>query len=320
MKKLCVEQTSECISQLGIANSSARLLPANTVVLSRTAVRGLCARLGKPMATQPGLRGIPVRTGSAARVLACRCFATCSGNGGASSREAALPTRPSTCTVFKRLKILLPPPKEQAAIAEVGESFDERIAAEVRYLEQLRQTKQGLAQSLLSGRVRVDAGKTQRRARQWRSKESVDMASDFKWDEVHLSEDPADALLRQLGYDFVAAEVLDGERESLAEPVLVKRLDAALRRLNPWLSDDNVKKAVRAITHASATSLIEANEKLHTTLTYGISLEQDLGTGKKGQTVRFFDFDNPRTTTSSSRASSGCVGAKKNIIPDIVCS
>ena len=52
------------------------------------------------------------------------------------------------------------------------------------------------------------------------------MASDFKWDEVHLSEDPADALLRELGYEFIAADVLDGERESLAEPVLVKRSDA----------------------------------------------------------------------------------------------
>ena len=55
------------------------------------------------------------------------------------------------------------------------------------------------------------------------------MDSDFKWDEVHLSEEPADALLRELGYEFVASEVLDGERESLAEPVLVKRLDHGWR-------------------------------------------------------------------------------------------
>ena len=58
-------------------------------------------------------------------------------------------------------------------------------------------------------------------------------------------------------------EVLDGERESLAEPVVVKRLEAALRRLTPWINEDNVKKAVRAITHASATGLIEANEAVH---------------------------------------------------------
>src|SRR5687767_11350743 len=64
------------------------------------------------------------------------------------------------------------------------------------------------------------------------SYEALRMAADFKWDEVHLSEELADSLLRLLGYEFVAADALDGERESLAEPVLVKRLEAALRRLN----------------------------------------------------------------------------------------
>src|SRR5687767_12526147 len=105
------------------------------------------------------------------------------------------------------------------------------------------------------------------------------MALDFKWDEVHLSEELADALLRELGYEFVASEMLDHERESLAEPVLAKRLEGALRRLNPWINDDNVKKSIRAITHASATGLIEANERVHTALVHNISVEQDLGTG-----------------------------------------
>jgi restriction endonuclease S subunit len=63
-------------------------------------------------------------------------------------------------SVFKGLKILLPPPSEQEVIAEVGESFDERIASEIRYLEQLRIAKRGLAQALLSGRVRVGPSKT----------------------------------------------------------------------------------------------------------------------------------------------------------------
>src|SRR6266568_2557150 len=67
-------------------------------------------------------------------------------------------------SVFNGLKILIPPPKEQAAIAEVGEAFDERIAREGRYLEQLRRTKRALAQALLSGRVRVSPGRRTARA------------------------------------------------------------------------------------------------------------------------------------------------------------
>jgi type I restriction enzyme R subunit len=144
------------------------------------------------------------------------------------------------------------------------------------------------------------------------------MASEFKWDEVHLAEEPADALLRQLGYEFVAAEVLDSERESIAEPVLVTRLEAALRRLNPWINNDNVKKAIRAITHTAAAGLIEANEQVHTALVHNISLEQDLGSGQRGQTVRFIDFDTPDSNEFVFTRQYRVSGAKQTIVPDVV--
>ncbi len=46
-----VFETSEMVSELGIANSSARLLPAGTVILSRTASVGYSAIMGRDMAT-----------------------------------------------------------------------------------------------------------------------------------------------------------------------------------------------------------------------------------------------------------------------------
>jgi type I restriction enzyme S subunit len=46
-----IHETAECISELGMANSAARLLPAQTVVLSRTASVGFSAIITKPMAT-----------------------------------------------------------------------------------------------------------------------------------------------------------------------------------------------------------------------------------------------------------------------------
>jgi type I restriction enzyme R subunit len=144
------------------------------------------------------------------------------------------------------------------------------------------------------------------------------MTLDFKWDEVHLSEELADSLLRELGYKFVATEVLDGERESLAEPVLAQRLESAIRRLNPWINDDNVKKSVRAITHASATGLIEANEHVHTALVHNISVEQDLGTGQRGQTVRFIDFEKPENNDFVFTRQYRVVGTKQTILPDLV--
>lgn len=138
------------------------------------------------------------------------------------------------------------------------------------------------------------------------------------WNEENLSESPAVVHLRRLGYTYVAPEVLDAERDSFKEVVLAKRLAAALRRLNPWLSDDNLNKAVRVVTNVSAASLIEASEKLYTTLTYGISLEQDLGEGKKGQSVRFFDFDDPTKNEFIVTRQFKVQGSKKNIKPDVV--
>src|SRR4029079_19297053 len=43
--------TDDATSDLGIANPSARLLPANTVCLSRTASVGYVVVMGRPMAT-----------------------------------------------------------------------------------------------------------------------------------------------------------------------------------------------------------------------------------------------------------------------------
>jgi type I restriction enzyme R subunit len=138
------------------------------------------------------------------------------------------------------------------------------------------------------------------------------------WNEENLSENPAVEHLRRLGYTYVPPEALETERDSLKDVVLTKRLAAALKRLNPWLAGDNVHKAIRAVTSVQAASLIEASEKLHTALTYGISLEQDRGDGKKGQTVRFFDFDDPKKNEFVVTRQFRVQGSKKNIRPDIV--
>lgn len=138
------------------------------------------------------------------------------------------------------------------------------------------------------------------------------------WDEEHQSEGPAIALLEKFGYQFVFAEQLESDRESLKDPYLTQRVASALRRLNPWLSPENVQKAVRVITSVSAVSLIEANERLHTALTHGVSLDQDVGSGKKGQTVQFIDFDSPKRNEFFITRQFRVLGAKKEIRADLV--
>ena len=138
------------------------------------------------------------------------------------------------------------------------------------------------------------------------------------WDELHLAENPAVELLESIGYTYVPPEDLELERASLKETILTGRLAAAVKRLNPWLSETNIAKAVKAVTHVAAASLAEANEKVYTSLTYGIALEQDRGGGRKSHTVRFLDFDRPDRNEWIVTRQYRVLGSKKHVIPDVV--
>ena len=138
------------------------------------------------------------------------------------------------------------------------------------------------------------------------------------WDELYLAENPAVELLESLGYAYVPPEDLDSERTAFKETILAGRLAAALKRLNPWLSEANVARAVKAVTQVPAASLAEANEKVYTSLTYGIALEQDRGGGRQSHTVRYIDFDEPERNEWIVTRQFKALGSKKHVIPDVV--
>ena len=129
------------------------------------------------------------------------------------------------------------------------------------------------------------------------------MSDDFDFNELTQSEEPADALLRALKYDFAEAADRDADRESPADPLLTRRLEAALRRLNPWLSDDNLRKAVRAIRQVQAAGLIEANEKVHVALTHGVSSSRTSAPASSARPSATSTSTNRRTTSSCSPGS-----------------
>ena len=139
------------------------------------------------------------------------------------------------------------------------------------------------------------------------------------WNEATESELPAVELLEYLGYTHVPAETLESERTTLRDAILTTRLAAALTRLNPWLTPENTTKIIRQLTNVQAVNLPEANQLLYTHLTYGLSIEQDRGDGRKGHTVRFFDFEDADNNDFVVCPQYKVKGAKKHIKPDIVC-
>jgi type I restriction enzyme R subunit len=138
------------------------------------------------------------------------------------------------------------------------------------------------------------------------------------WTEAALSEDPAVEVLVRLGYSYVPPEVLDAERETFKDAILAGRLRKSIERLNPHLTYDNVGRAVRAITHATGTSLGEINQGLHVAITHGITVQQDMGHGVQGQTVRLIDFDDPSRNDLLVTRQFKVKGATKHVIADAV--
>src|SRR5579875_1144531 len=144
------------------------------------------------------------------------------------------------------------------------------------------------------------------------------MTTTQDWNEKQLVENRIIDQLKGLGYEYIHGSYLEGERQTLRDVVLQQRLSDAIQRINPWIDANNLRKVVRDITHVEAASLMEANEAIHDDIVHYISVEQDLGHGKKNQTVRLIDFDNIDNNEFLVVNQFKVSGLTENIIPDIV--
>lgn len=143
-------------------------------------------------------------------------------------------------------------------------------------------------------------------------------------DEFDKVELPALEQLQALGWTYVTGADLSpessSERQHYRDVVLGHRLTTATRRINPWISDDNLRKVVRDLRFQGIEhpTMIETNQTLWETLVQYISVEQDLGKGRKGQTVKIIDFENPDSNEFLCVNQFKVDGPHQNIIPDIV--
>jgi len=152
LDRLEISATTECVTPEGIANSSARVLPAGTVVFSRTATVGKATRMARDMATSQDFAnwvcGPTLEPSYLVQVFRHMDREWDRLQEGSTHKTIYMP-------VFKKLQILLPPIAEQKKIAAVGEAFDMRIEHEQAALAALKVNRDALAQELLSGRLRL---------------------------------------------------------------------------------------------------------------------------------------------------------------------
>lgn len=145
-------ETARTISEEGLRSSSATLLPAGTLLLCTRATIGELKIAGRPMATNQGFKSLICRPGTNNQFLYYLLL----------TMKERLVERGIGSTFLEvgrrdiaSLEVPTPSKGEQDAITSVLTDLDAEIAA----LEQRRQKsqaiKQGMMQSLLTGRVRL---------------------------------------------------------------------------------------------------------------------------------------------------------------------
>ena len=141
-------------------------------------------------------------------------------------------------------------------------------------------------------------------------------------DEFNKVELPAIKQLQSMGWTYFEGKNLSpeesDERASLKDVILEKRLRNSLKRINPWINDQNLSKVIRDLTSLSSFSFLEANQELRDKLVNFISVEQDIGKGRKNQTVKIIDFENISNNEFIVTNQFKIEGVIQTIIPDII--
>ena len=145
--------------------------------------------------------------------------------------------------------------------------------------------------------------------------------------EESLVELPAIEYLTTIhGYNFIEGDKLTpdyGERDTLSEVILSKRMKASLKKLNPWISDENAEKVVRKFSRAESlgAGLLEINEKIYDYIVHlQLTVDQVIDGKKETPTVKLIEFDADKIGNNDFLVTRQFVikGQQENIRPDII--
>lgn len=132
-------------------------------------------------------------------------------------------------------------------------------------------------------------------------------------------------LQKNLGYEFVNGEKLSpemGERDSYRDVILDKRLEKALYRLNPWIKEADVCKAIWYLKckEEKEEPLINRNHKIHDVLVNSdfIIKQVDNNGVSKQRNVCFIDWNNISNNDFLVTSNFKVQGIKECIFVDIV--
>ena len=151
----------------------------------------------------------------------------------------------------------------------------------------------------------------------------------MKFDEKHSVEIPFMEQLRAQGWDEGDNEVLmlelgqtpeDSYRHSFREVVLMPKLKAAVRRINPCLTDGQMDEVITRITSFGSGKLLDNNREVLRLLLEGTTVARNEQTGELSPEVRYIDFRHPENNvfTAISQFKVAIPATDNHIIPDAV--
>ncbi|WP_323957882.1 restriction endonuclease subunit S [Aeromonas caviae] len=147
-----ISSTERNISELGLANSSARLYPENTILYAMYASIGECSIAKVPLCSSQAILGIRPKKSLYFEFLyfflvSLKDEIKLQGQQGTQANLNA--------GMVKGFSLRLPCIEEQQKIADVLSTTDQEIAALQQKLDALKQEKKALMQQLLTGKRRV---------------------------------------------------------------------------------------------------------------------------------------------------------------------
>ncbi|ACE84830.1 type I restriction endonuclease subunit R [Cellvibrio japonicus] len=130
-------------------------------------------------------------------------------------------------------------------------------------------------------------------------------------------------LLEQQGYTAIHGLDIapDGdtpERSDYAQVLLTERLDKAIRRINPRLSEDVLLQARKDVERVQSQDLLANNEAFHRLLTEGVPVSIQQDGNERGERVWLIDFDRPENNEFAVISQFTVIENHQNKRPDLV--
>lgn len=152
LKTRFITNTHQKITQLGLKNSSATLLPPGCILVCTRATIGNAAITLKETSTNQGFKNIkPIKDINVDWLFYCivsNKHRLVRLGGGSTFLEVSKKD-------FEKFKIAIPPLPEQQKIAEIISTWDKAIEKQSQLIEKLELRKKGLMQQLLTGKQRL---------------------------------------------------------------------------------------------------------------------------------------------------------------------